>query len=791
MTDETTEQETIETTPPEISAADAALEKRLAEPLLKGDKGIDKAQVAVSAFLIVVVGFAAYSNVFGIPFHVEDQQIICDNTALHSFLTFPASLNAQSPGPLTMFTLAVNWWIAPGNAAFFHAINLLLHLANGVLIFLLCRRLLGQSVPESVAMLSGMIFVVHPLATESVDYAVGRGALLATFLVLGALLFFLRATRDSGEISGGALAASVFLFVLAWGADRSALITPLLILLLDRTQHDSRTMRKRLLIHAPYWAVLIALLGFEAALGTPSPSSASPPPFLSLIIPYDLSVAYAATSAEAATLVVLLVAAVIGGTLMLLSPAPGFGVWWIILGLHFGSIGSASVSERSAYGALAGLAILLPWAFSLLKIPPLRVAAGLAATMLVLAAGYATHARNAVWQDPIALWGDAVDKDPGSLESVENLGNAFLSTASTLQNTPGAKDYAAMAEQYLRKASKMMPEKSEIALNLGLALAYQKRGDEAVAQWVQALRLNPKSRPAALYLALLFDEQANATGNNEDRVRALDYFKRTDHLEPLSGVPLGQYGKALMATGDLDAAEPILARAVQGDDQSPLAPLLKYVQENVKQIRAMEQQAAARLKSAPDDPDALKTTAQTAALRGLCLKAAYILDPLFRKSPQDFGDWVLMGYVRARMDEAAQFLGEWPAPPPKPSNVDSAWKALALACAGSGLWTAAAAYIETPGAIAENGPPLLALADIATRLKNPQRVRDYLEQTAAADPANPTPWLRLCDRAIEDKDMSAAAQCLNEAQSRNADPSEIAARRSRLSPALPTAYLQK
>jgi len=730
VTDETSEQERVD--------ADAALERRLAEPFLKGDRGIDAAQVWFSVFLIVVLGFAAYSNVFGIPFHVEDQRIIRDNTALHSFLAFPESLSPQSPAPLTMFTFAFNWWIAPGNSAFFHTINLILHLANAILVYLLCRRLLGPSVPEVVAMLAGMFFVVHPLASESVDYIVGRAGLLGMFFMLSALLFFFRATRDPEAASVGALAVSVFLFILAWTADRSALIAPLLILLLDRTQHDSRAMRKRFLIHAPYWAVFVALLAFQAAVGSLSSSATTlaPPgtlPLIKIVAPYGLSAAPSATAAGST--VVLLIAVVIGAALMLFRPIAGFGVLWITLALYVGSICSGGVSERSAYAALPGLAILLPWAFGHIKRPPLRVAAGIAVAMIILAAAYATYLRNSVWQNEIGLWADAVDKAPDSPVPLENLGNAFLAVSST----PESASAAVFAEKYLRKASNMTPGKPAIALNLGLALMYQNKTDEAAEQWLETLRIDPQNRDAALYLALLFNNKANATVQGVAtpcRIRAIDYFKRADQLEPLTGAPLGQYAKALIAHGGVEA-EPILARIVQGDENSPFAPFLRNVQDLVEQAAAIEEQAAAILKKTPDDPTAFEMLARADVLRGRYLKAAYTIDALLRKNPDSFSSWALLGYVRARMDQTAQFLTEWPQPPPKPIDIDSAWKTLALNCARFGFWESAQTYLESPPAIAENGPPLLVLAEIADTLGDTERARRYRDQ-AAADSEDPT-----------------------------------------------------
>ena len=175
--------------------ADSELEERLSEPLLKGQKGIDTAQTVVGAFLIVLLGVIAYSNAIGLPFHAEDQALIQDNEALHGFARFDEAL-AGSPGqqPLALVSFVLNWWCTPNRPWGFHAVNLFLHLLNGVLVFLLCRRLLGERGRDALAMPAGMLFVLHPLNTEGVNYVVARQGQLATLFVLLSLFLYLRAT---------------------------------------------------------------------------------------------------------------------------------------------------------------------------------------------------------------------------------------------------------------------------------------------------------------------------------------------------------------------------------------------------------------------------------------------------------------------------------------------------------------------------------------------------------------------------------------------------------------------
>ena len=96
-------------------------------------------------------------------------------------------------------------------------------------------------------------------------------------------------------------------------------------------------------------------------------------------------------------------------------------------------------------------------------------------------------------------------------------------------------------------------------------------------------------------------------------------------------------------------------------------------------------------------------------------------------------------------------------------------------------WDAAAAYLQSPAALAENGPPpLVTLADVALQLRQPRKAYDYLQKAAEADPKSPLPWLRLCDLALAGKDTASASQYVTEAETRGADPAELAKRKERL-----------
>ncbi|MDZ4860197.1 MAG: hypothetical protein SGI88_14565, partial [Candidatus Hydrogenedentes bacterium] len=168
---------------------------------------------------------------------------------------------------LSMLTIAMNWWMAPASPPVFHATNILLHALNGVLVYLLARRLLRlgkksdeDSLPlsEPMAMLAGFLIALHPLATESVNLVIGRTALLSATFAIGAVLLMLRATDREEGFGVGTLVGAGACFAMSWACDITALFVPGFMLIADWIANGA-AMRRRLAVHAAFWAIAIAL----------------------------------------------------------------------------------------------------------------------------------------------------------------------------------------------------------------------------------------------------------------------------------------------------------------------------------------------------------------------------------------------------------------------------------------------------------------------------------------------------------------------------------------------------
>jgi tetratricopeptide (TPR) repeat protein len=127
--------------------------------------------------------------------------------------------------PVTVSSYALERALARGpNAAFAHALNVLLHAAASLLLLRLGFAL-GAGLPAATA--AGTLFAVHPGHSEAVLSLVGRAELLAAIFSLSALLLHAGNLESPSRLRS--LGAAVFVF-LALGSKEIAIATPALML---------------------------------------------------------------------------------------------------------------------------------------------------------------------------------------------------------------------------------------------------------------------------------------------------------------------------------------------------------------------------------------------------------------------------------------------------------------------------------------------------------------------------------------------------------------------------------
>ena len=135
--------------------------------------------------LIIFVGVAAYAGSFRGAFVFDDDNHIVESTTIRSLWPV-GQVVADTNRPVLMLSLAGNYALGRLDTFGYHLVNLAIHLAAGLALFGLVRRTLllptfstvYQQTADRLAFAAALVWLVHPLTTQSVTYIVQRAEAL-------------------------------------------------------------------------------------------------------------------------------------------------------------------------------------------------------------------------------------------------------------------------------------------------------------------------------------------------------------------------------------------------------------------------------------------------------------------------------------------------------------------------------------------------------------------------------------------------------------------------------------
>jgi tetratricopeptide (TPR) repeat protein len=417
----------------------------------------------------------AFGASLGSGFHFDDYAIFSD-PALESARGWIDVWTPLQTRPLTYFTFWVNRQLGAGDPLGYHLFNLLFHVGAVLLAWECLRRLL----PERVALIAGVLFALHPIQSEAVDYVWARSIVLASLLCFGALWFWLQ----------GRPWIAVVWFALALLAKEECAAFPLLLVWLNWRGEFKGVRQSKAALAAMFalavaagarviWATSVipgAVAGVQAGI--------SPGKYLLmqgaviwrylqlLVVPYGFTV-----DPDISVGVVVAIAAwvlLLGVTIWLLRRDRTSATWWIaglILLIPSSSIFPAAdlAADRRMYLPMFAFAAAAALWLARLKAP--AVLAGIALLLVVLSVQ-----RTVVWMSEESLWRDAVERAPGKLRPKLQLARAL----------PAAKGL-----EVLGKARLDWPNEPEIATETGKILLSEGQADGALEEFGRALALAP------------------------------------------------------------------------------------------------------------------------------------------------------------------------------------------------------------------------------------------------------------------------------------------------------------
>ena len=372
--------------------------------------------------IVLLTGFVYTTSLPG-AFHFDDFPLMLENPLVSQHFPLSRFLDHYGGRPLTLFTFHWNHRVFGAEPLTYHLVSLGLHLLAVALVTCLLWRMSGNWILTAGA---GLLFALHPVQTQAVNYIWSRSVLLMTCLSLAALLLI----RNRPW-----LALTCFQLAI-WSRVEALVLAPFLF------------SRDPLRWRPIFGLTLINLLVFSASLAIYRPPEilathsnvlqywAAQPAvlwkYLGLMVwPSGLSIDYQFSGPSAVATGLGLCSAVglatVAWRLRVTNPLAAWGGAWLLLALLPSSLipNSDLVSESRLYLPMVGFSIFVG---AILTSAQGRSNSRWAGVVMAVWIGVMlpkTLERNALWQNDVALWQDAASKHPGKLRVRYNLGVAW------------------------------------------------------------------------------------------------------------------------------------------------------------------------------------------------------------------------------------------------------------------------------------------------------------------------------------------------------------------------------
>jgi protein O-mannosyl-transferase len=392
--------------------------------------------------LLLVAGAAIYGNSLSGPFVFDDSVSVVTNTSIREWnrRVLFASREVPTAGrPLVNVSMALNYAAGGLDVRGYHLWNVAMHLSCTLLLFACARLTLAlPRMPEwlrerssDVALAIALVWAVHPLNSEVVDYITERSESMMALAFLAALYASIRAVDSARRGAWQALAVTAC--ALGMACKESMVTMPIAIVLYDSTlvfESFAGAIRARWRFYgalASTWLILAALLQTGARVHSAG-FSTDVSPWTYLLNQAVMLVRYLRLSVWPSSLVVnygwprpltladvfpsaLFIVALMAATIVLLRKRPMIGVAgaWFFLTLAPTSsilpIATEVGAERRMYLPLIALVALamvgLAWLSR--RLVRGRVIAIAAVAILAAALGATTLARNREYASPLGL----------------------------------------------------------------------------------------------------------------------------------------------------------------------------------------------------------------------------------------------------------------------------------------------------------------------------------------------------------------------------------------------------
>lgn len=484
--------------------------------------------------------------------------------------------------PLMLVAYLACFRVFGAKAWAFHTLNLLLNVLCVVLVFRITERLFRD---RSVAMVAALIFALHPVHTEAVDWIAAVTDLELCFFCLLTFWFFLSLAEPAPGRGWGSRAmlyvGMIASFVLALLAKEPAVMLPVVATVFEhgyREDGECTRLGQKAARYAPLWIVAAGYFWLRVALfGHPLTSrvnlalSAEQVIFSAVALvgqytwklfwPVRLCAYYPFSANWSAILPwAALGAVVLAACCAFLVLAwrrdrlPTFAVVWFVAMLvpvlDARWMAANVFTERYLYLPSVGFCWLAAW----LMVTAWRATTTrrralrrlLASAAIAVAVPFTARivTRNRDWRDDLTLYTQTLRLEPGAYWIRNNLGMVYWDRGD-----------ASAAEREWREALREAPSAGVVCDNLGLLETARKHYPEAVDYLDRAIQIDPQDTVAHRSLGVAYHEMGRSTDAERELRTAVD-------VAPLDVKSRNQLGEFYMDRGRFQEAQAEFRRSV-------------------------------------------------------------------------------------------------------------------------------------------------------------------------------------------------------------------------------------
>ena len=224
----------------------------------------------IVCFVLVIV--AVYFGTLDHPFHFDDRENISNKSFIQiSSLSLDELKKAGFEStnrhrPVANISFALNYYFHGLDVTGYHVVNIIIHLFAGIMLYYFIRETLGIPTikdkfgePGYIAFFTALIWMVHPLHTQSITYIVQRMNSMAAMFYILALLFYVKARLTPAKVRMFMFFIVSFIAgLLAFGSKQNTATLPVFIFLYEG--YFFQDLRFKISKKQIFWIITIGLI---------------------------------------------------------------------------------------------------------------------------------------------------------------------------------------------------------------------------------------------------------------------------------------------------------------------------------------------------------------------------------------------------------------------------------------------------------------------------------------------------------------------------------------------------